>query len=208
MFVGSRFCPRCGAESKRVGFDDDATLPCPRCKEPLQPLALGAIHVRECEACGGIWIDPEALQRICDQREEHAAVTSALAARVPSRPAPTDAVHYVPCPCCTKIMNRVNFSKSSGVIVDVCKKHGVWLDRGELQRVVGFVDAGGLTIARERERERLMEEQRHLAAMEAAHSVPALSPSTNGSTASWNTGASPSTSIEQFFLDALGMFVK
>jgi Zn-finger nucleic acid-binding protein len=62
----------------------------------------------------------------------------------------------------------MNFAKSSGVILDVCKNDGVWLDRGELQRVLGFVDAGGMTVSREREKEKLAEEQRRLASIQAA----------------------------------------
>jgi Zn-finger nucleic acid-binding protein len=41
-------------------------------------------------------------------------------------------------------MNRVNFGKRSGVIVDVCKEHGVWFDRGELTQAIEFVAKGGL----------------------------------------------------------------
>ena len=49
-------------------------------------------------------------------------------------------------------MNRVNFARSSGVILDICKADGVWFDREELRRVVEFVRAGGLEISRERDR--------------------------------------------------------
>jgi Zn-finger nucleic acid-binding protein len=63
-------------------------------------------------------------------------------------------------------MNRQNFAHSSGIVLDVCAKHGVWLDRGELERVLGFVSGGGLARARARETERLVEEQRRLAALQ------------------------------------------
>jgi Zn-finger nucleic acid-binding protein len=54
-------------------------------------------------------------------------------------------VHYVSCPQCHCSMNRMRFGKLSGVIVDVCMKHGTWFDAGELTRVIAFVAAGGLT---------------------------------------------------------------
>jgi Zn-finger nucleic acid-binding protein len=207
MFAGSRFCARCGAEATRDVLEDETPLPCPRCKEPLQALKLGATSARECSACGGLWVDPQALQKLCDVREEHAGVVSALAARVPTNTAPPDTVHYVPCPRCRKLMNRVNFSKSSGVIMDVCKTDGVWLDRGELQRVVGFVEAGGLTVARERERERLVDEQRRITALEARRA--AVSADVNVyTTSSWKSDSSPNTPMEQLLRDALGMFVR
>lgn len=45
-------------------------------------------------------------------------------------------VTYVACPRCGEIMARRNFGRTSGILVDTCKKHGIWLDRGELRRVV------------------------------------------------------------------------
>jgi Zn-finger nucleic acid-binding protein len=47
-------------------------------------------------------------------------------------------------------MNRQVFARISGVIVDVCKDHGVWFDTGELEAVIEFIEAGGLEAARER----------------------------------------------------------
>ncbi len=39
-----------------------------------------------------------------------------------------------PCPICG---NHMDVEQMSGVNVDVCAKHGVWLDRGELPRILG-----------------------------------------------------------------------
>jgi Zn-finger nucleic acid-binding protein len=50
-------------------------------------------------------------------------------------------------------MNRKNFGGMSGVVVDVCKKHGTWFDEGELPRVLEFVASGGLERAKRREDE-------------------------------------------------------
>jgi Zn-finger nucleic acid-binding protein len=57
-------------------------------------------------------------------------------------------------------MNRINFAHASGVILDICKQHGLWLDRGELQAVLAFVGSGGLTVARSRAAEMEKEEER------------------------------------------------
>ena len=59
-------------------------------------------------------------------------------------------------------MNRRNYGKRSGVIVDVCRAHGVWFDNEELTRVLEFVRAGGLQETRRREAEELREERRRL----------------------------------------------
>ena len=134
----------------------------------MQRLQLGRTHAAECAECGGLWVDPETLQVLCNRHEQSSEVVSALAGHVPRRPVAPETIRYIPCPTCAKLMNRVNFSHSSGVIVDVCKHHGVWLDRGELQRVVGFVEGGGLARQRAREKEALAEEERRLLALRMA----------------------------------------
>jgi Zn-finger nucleic acid-binding protein len=54
-----------------------------------------------------------------------------------------ETVKYVPCPVCGQLMNRHNFARISGTIIDTCKYHGVWLDN-ELNRILKFIDSGGL----------------------------------------------------------------
>lgn len=207
MFAGSRFCARCGAEASRELIEEETPLKCPRCREPMQALKLGATAARECGACGGLWLDPESLQQLSDSREQHSDIVAMLAARVPSVATPPDVVRYIPCPQCEKLMNRKNFAQSSGVVLDVCAKHGIWLDRGELERVLGFVASGGLARARAREHERLIEEQRRLAALQKApfgqgfadvgalpqHDFP------------WNQVPASHDTLGRLLLDALGI---
>ena len=57
-------------------------------------------------------------------------------------------------------MNRANFARCSGVIIDLCKQHGVWFDRNELSRIVEFIRAGGLEMSRAKEKAAL-EDERH-----------------------------------------------
>jgi hypothetical protein len=105
---------------------------------------------------------PGPFERVCAEREAQAAVLAASMsdARVPGRK--EEQIRYLPCPECTKHMNRVNFARYSGVIMDVCKEHGTYFDRDELRRIVTFIRGGGLEKSRERQRERLVEEQQRL----------------------------------------------
>jgi Zn-finger nucleic acid-binding protein len=64
------------------------------------------------------------------------------------------------------MMHRMNFGRRSGAVVDVCRGHGTFLDRGELQQVVRFIQAGGLDRARQSEIEELREEQRRLQSLQ------------------------------------------
>lgn len=183
-------------------MQDDAPLSCPRCAEPMPSLLLAQNAVRECAKCGGLWVASATLQQLCDSRDSMAVIASTLAARKPSSPSYADVVRYLECPTCRKLMNRVNFSKSSGVIMDVCKNDGVWLDRGELQRIVGFVDSGGMSNARERERERLVDEQRRLTAIQAHAPMPFVDAApTRGRT--WSNTPGQRTPVEQLLWDAL-----
>jgi Zn-finger nucleic acid-binding protein len=55
----------------------------------------------------------------------------------------TSQAHYIKCPVCREFMGRRNFGAKSGVIVDRCSTHGVWLDGGELKRLLEWKKAGG-----------------------------------------------------------------
>lgn len=52
-------------------------------------------------------------------------------------------VQYIKCPVCRNFMRRVNFGHRSGVVVDRCREHGVWLDNGEIAHLLEWKKAGG-----------------------------------------------------------------
>jgi Zn-finger nucleic acid-binding protein len=167
MFLGSRHCPHCGElGARRNSTDAGSTLHCPRCQIRLEQVALGeTARLLECPRCDGLWVEAEAFERICADREQQSAVLGA-ASHVVSHAAGLEAnggaVRYVPCPQCGQLMNRLNFARCSGVIIDLCKGHGTWFDREELRRIVEFIRAGGLETSRMREKEQISEERRRL----------------------------------------------
>ena len=59
-------------------------------------------------------------------------------------------------------MNRLNFGRLSGTIVDVCRGHGTFLDAGELHGIVRFIQGGGLDRARQRQIEDLKDQEQRL----------------------------------------------
>src|SRR6185295_6075766 len=69
-------------------------------------------------------------------------------------------VFYLKCPRCAKIMNRMNYAHSSGIIIDMCRAHGIWFDRDELRRIIEFIQAGGLDRARQREKQDIEQQRR------------------------------------------------
>lgn len=77
-------------------------------------------------------------------RERTPAVTPRIVKPVA---VPPSEVRYVRCPKCNNMMNRLNFARRSGVIVDVCSQHGTWFDAGELALALQLVARGGRLMA-------------------------------------------------------------
>ena len=159
MFFGSKFCGHCGTEAVSADVSQtDGHAKCPRCSVTLNDLTIDKILLKECEHCDGIWSDAETFEKICLDRDERSAAIAYFGARPQSANSKIP-IRYVACPECKQLMNRSNFARVSGVIVDLCKEHGVWFDCGELPKIVEFIENGGLARAREKERISLDEER-------------------------------------------------
>ena len=167
LLDGARFCMECGVEiaPQALRAVHEGAV-CPRCKGTLRSRTVGTTALVECGGCAGIWLSAEELDRICQKTEVENLVRQHLAELEPAQPVmPAAGPTYVPCPTCGQLMNRKNFGARSGVIVDVCKLHGVWLDHRELEGILDFVRAGGLQRAREIEVARLKDEAEHAQAL-------------------------------------------
>ena len=64
------------------------------------------------------------------------------------------------------MMNRVEFGRISGTVIDVCRGHGTFLDAGELHEIVSFVRQGGLERARSRRLDEIRDAERRLRDLE------------------------------------------
>lgn len=125
--------------------------PCPRCKVEMVAVMLGVagqqVEIDQCKGCQGLFFDPGELETILDGLETQAtAVDHRQLLTLIEQETPTDdfqQVAYAPCPDCAKLMNRRSYGQRSGVIVDDCREHGVWLDGGELRRLIRWTQAGG-----------------------------------------------------------------
>lgn len=149
-FAGTSHCGRCGS---RLGLEGDlgpTEHRCPGCGgDVLHVIDVGAHRVEECPACAGLMVDHDTLAAITHAREAEAGVRLFGA---PKRAAlKAEPVVYRKCPACESVMNRQNFGRVSGVIVDICKEHGVYFDAHELTAVLEFVASGGMSKARTRE---------------------------------------------------------
>ena len=163
LFRGTRFCAHCGAEAVREEAPSRPKRPCPECQQPFSPVKVGSVVLDECSRCGGLWVDSSSFHRICKETEQQTRVLEGIASDPGSSP-PTTSHRYWPCPECRRLMNRQNFARVSGIIVDVCKGHGVWFNQGELRRIIEFIRDGGMSRARDRERRDLADERARLRA--------------------------------------------
>jgi len=160
IFIGAKFCSHCGAKVDRTELSPDDHELCPRCRVDMQTVLIGKTHLEECPKCEGIWADPDSLRQICADQEQQAAVLGIPTSQAAETGNVEEHIHYIPCPICKGLMNRVNFAHCSNVIVNVCGRHGTWFDRDELRRVVEFIRGGGIEKERERQKEELTEQQR------------------------------------------------
>lgn len=208
----ARFCMECGVEiAPQALFAIADGVVCPRCKGDLRGRLLGHTSITECARCGGMWLDAEAFTRLCDRKEAESIPPGVLSlgplpgeARGSSLGSSARVVTgYIPCVACAQLMTRKNFASSSGVIIDVCRAHGVWLDAHELERILTFIRDGGMDRARAKQIEQLREQERRTRAARASQVDIDLS---DRRAANWRS--SPSTTPFAVLLDVLleGLF--
>jgi Zn-finger nucleic acid-binding protein len=133
----------------------------------MRDVRLGDTALLECERCRGVWVDAATFEHVVASRETQGAVLHQWPPA--ARATGSEQIRYRKCVACGKMMNRLNFGRLSGTVVDVCKGHGTFLDAGELHAIVSFIQGGGLDRARQRQIEELKEEQRRLDARQAQH---------------------------------------
>ena len=154
-------CSGCGAE---LGLIVESTLygsQCSDCHAALEAITEPAGTLLNCKRCGGQFVEHALLRSLLEQHERTGhAFPDAPYQKPPPKPQ-VERVHYRPCSACGQMMNRKNFGGASGVIVDVCARHGTWFDAGELPQVLAFVKSGGLVRERARDQLRQREAQAH-----------------------------------------------
>lgn len=165
-------CAYCGEQNdvdlKGIHYytthQSDTPRICPRCDVSLKTIDLkmnGTFLIERCEKCLGLFFDPPELEALLDSsvanvfQIDRIGLDSINLHRAPDQ----YPVSYIKCPVCSEFMNRVNFGIKSGVIVDRCRNHGVWLDGGELNHLMKWMKMGGKLLDQERQ------EQANLAAL-------------------------------------------
>jgi len=169
----ARFCHHCGTPVLGAQASaGESGYRCPACPggHPLVSRRLGRANVAifDCSACGGLWVEREIFEVLADrarsgQLPEGFGGGAPATEPHPSEPQQLQPLHYRPCVICGALMNRRNYGRKSGVIVDLCARHGVWFDLHELDRLLRWVREGG-----EARTEKLQQEETRIEARQKA----------------------------------------
>jgi len=122
---------------------------CPQCRSEMEVVDVGVprkpFYLDRCPKCLGIFFDTGELDVLVHETIQGVAHINnvRLSTLRAAAPESSEAVRYRPCPECGKLMNRQNYGTYSGIILDRCRDHGVFLDAGELYRIFLWVRAGG-----------------------------------------------------------------
>lgn len=129
------------------------SLNCPHCKTALNlEHQYGAHH---CSQCEGGFVTTQTLANLL--RETRGSRPSKYKPPGLDLSAP---IIRLNCPQCDTPMLRKNYGEASGVIVDICRVHGIWFDRRELAQVLAFAASGAMDNAEASAQQRMVGHKR------------------------------------------------
>jgi hypothetical protein len=118
-------------------------MECPRCHTSLTSVDYQGVHIETCPACGGDWLDAGELKSIVKARQTRFSDQECLALAKATRITRVDLTklnRHLTCPRCGGTTNPINYGDDTGLIIDQCTQcRGVWLDRGELEKIQELV---------------------------------------------------------------------
>lgn len=130
---------------------------CPQCNIPLQTIDLKInehLFIERCHECFGLFFDPGEIETLLDNAVSgEETISLKHIQNINDDRYRYEKVKYIKCPVCRILMDRVNFGYRSGVVVDRCGKHGVWLDNGEITHLMEWKKAGGQLLAQQKQQE-------------------------------------------------------
>ncbi|MCK5834722.1 MAG: zf-TFIIB domain-containing protein [Lentisphaeria bacterium] len=165
--TGRAPCAYCGSvqelDRSKLGSysvsDDPSNRMCPCCDIPLRTINVGQgkkFYIEQCSSCYGLFFDPDELEALMNEStSEVYSIKLQKIDKLSSENFMEDKIVYRKCPICRTLMNRKNFGGRSGIIIDICKDHGIWLDRGELSALLEWKQAGGQILKEKAEAKRV-----------------------------------------------------
>ncbi len=110
-------------------------LICSNCGHEMAILVLNDTEIDYCLNCGSIWLDKGELDFIVSKGFSDSDIEKSIL-KDPSKEC-LKKEKKRKCPICSKKMTKKLFiGESSEIVLDICEKHGLWFDEGELYEVV------------------------------------------------------------------------
>lgn len=136
----------------------DSLRICPECQTHLQTIRLdleSPLEIERCETCYGLFFDPGDVEALLNSAVSPVSFANLqLLDNINKDRYQSDRpIKYQKCPVCQLLMNRVAFGHRSGVVIDQCKSHGVWLDGGEISHLLEWKKAGGQLLDQKKQAE-------------------------------------------------------
>ena len=125
---------------------------CPKCRKELEKAIFHQTEVDYCPQCLGIFFDEDELKQAKDDRDRGLRWLDIDLWKDKNKFKVAFGIRL--CPACRLPLYEVYYSDTrvaakgedergssiSGVVVDVCNVcHGIWLDRGEFKKIVGYL---------------------------------------------------------------------
>jgi Zn-finger nucleic acid-binding protein len=150
-------CNYCGQRNplnlsvlSKVNIEEkEAEHKCPVCDITCDNINIGIkerVIIQRCSDCDGVFISEEILEQLIQDQKlirEKIDLHTLRFIKDNPRQLRESVIRYKKCPVCDITMQRLNYRAVSGVIVDKCHKHGIWLDAGELMQLYEWKKAGG-----------------------------------------------------------------
>ena len=156
LVANTQICRYCGVRNdidlqgkhNYVVIEKTSERWCPQCQIPLQTISLALsqpLVIDRCEGCFGLFFDLGEIETLLENATAPVrAINLDLIDNInQERFRSNQPFKYLKCPVCEDMMNRSAFGHKSGVIVDRCNSHGIWLDGGEISHLLEWKQAGG-----------------------------------------------------------------
>jgi Zn-finger nucleic acid-binding protein len=139
---GLMICDYCGSQTtpptdeEGVQVMDATSHNCPVCDTPLADASIESHDLLYCTHCHGMLLDMEKFLPLLAVLREYRHWS-----RSSQAPRDFDGGRVLRCPLCKREMDKHLYGGGGNVDVDSCEPCGVlWLDRGELSRIVAAPD--------------------------------------------------------------------
>lgn len=114
------------------------------------------IQIERCPTCYGTFFNPGEVEALLDtQTNPLVGLDPEQLNQIAEDFEQEREIFYRKCPVCSERMSHVNFGGHSGVILDRCGSHGLWLDGSKLRRLTEWWRAGGKLIYQNNETKRV-----------------------------------------------------